>query len=127
MHALLHQTAAHAQSARGGLDVEEAQLGDLVILPHQENRTDDFTAPLSDPAMLTIGVVALGKFPGYLGDEAFKVGVPAVVTAVKHAMAVNDPANVSRPMGADQPWFTHLAFRLQNLFDAAHGGKQGLL
>src|SRR5262249_34573678 len=86
--ALLDQAGADAEAARGGLHVEQAQLGRRLVRPaHQEYGADHGALALGDPAALAFAVEALEEGAGDVGDKALEALVPAVLLGVERAMA----------------------------------------
>src|ERR1700737_2767741 len=68
--ALGDEPAADAEPARPGLDIEQAQFGDLLALLDEEYGTGDRTLALGDPAALAVGVEVLDEPGGDPGAQA---------------------------------------------------------
>src|SRR5687768_2051723 len=60
-NALVHQAPTDSEPPRRWLDVEQAQLADLVRLPDEKHRADDIAILLGDPASLPLGVEVLDE------------------------------------------------------------------
>ena len=125
--ALVHQTAADAQSARLGLDQEQAQLADRLCRLDQKDASHTLAIALGDPAPLALGVEVIDESGDDAGHERLEVLVPAVLLGVQRAVPLDHPAHVA---GA---WLTQQAVagargRLaERELDGAHRLDQALL
>ena len=94
-NAFIHEAAADAQATRRRLDVEQPQSGDSLRILHTENRANDFSVTLSDPASLPLGVEALEEFRGDFRYERLESLIPPILLIVEDPLTVGDPADVS--------------------------------
>jgi len=96
--AFLHEPPADAEAAGGGLDEQQAQLGDLVALAHHHHRAQDLPLALGDPATLAPGVEVAQEFGGDLRHQRLEAVVPAIFPGIERAMAMDDPPEIAGPM-----------------------------
>src|SRR5216683_7648923 len=94
--ALGDEPAADPEPARPGLDIEQAQFGDLLALLDEQHRTGDRTLALGDPAALARGVEILDEPGGDPRDQRLEGRIEAVLLGLEGAVAVDDPAHVAR-------------------------------
>ena len=96
--AFLHEPPADAEAAGGGLDQQQAELGDLVALAHHHHRAQDLPLALGDPAALAPGVEVAQEFGRDLRHQRLEAVVPAIFPGIERAMAMDDPAEIAGPM-----------------------------
>src|SRR6476659_4585910 len=94
-NAFIHEAAANAQATRRRLDVEQPQSGDSLRILHTENRANDFSVALGDPASLALRIEALKEFRGDFRDERLESLIPPMLLIVEDPLTVGDPADVS--------------------------------
>src|SRR6476469_8602761 len=105
-----------------GLDQEQPQLGHGALLLHHEYRPDRLAVDLGDPGALALRVELAQEFGADLPDQRLEAEAPAIFIVIPLAMATDDPADISRVMGAQangfRPWLQdrlHGAHRLHQL------------
>ena len=82
------------------LNEQQAQLGGRAALIHHEDRADALAVALGNPAALALGIELAQEFGDDVGHQRLEQRAPAVLLAVEHAVALDDPAHVARPMRA---------------------------
>src|SRR5829696_2976993 len=97
-----HQAAADAEPAYFRLDEEKSQLGDLLRLPDEEHTTDDLAIPVGDPTTLQFRVVLPDELRHDLRHERLEPLIPAVLSGVEDAVAVDNPAHVAGQVGPEK-------------------------
>src|SRR5690606_5782608 len=107
--------------ARRRLDIEQAQLRDLVGLAHQEYRADDPAVTLRHPGLLAARIEIPGEAGEYLGDKRLERAIPAMFLIVDHALASGDPADVSDPVWPQHEGRSY-GWRLDQPLDLGHRG-----
>src|SRR5215831_10579274 len=96
--ALLHQPASQTEPARLGLHQQQTELRHFVALADHHYRAQDLPLALGDPAALAPGIEFLEEFGGDLRHQRLEALVPAIFLGIEGAMAVDDPAQIPRPM-----------------------------
>ena len=100
--AFFHQAAADAKPARFRLDEEKSQLGDFLRLPDEEHTADDLAISLGDPTTLQSRVVLPDELRHDLRHECLEPLIPAILSGVEDAVAVDDPAHVAGQVGPEK-------------------------
>jgi len=125
--AFVDQTSADAETARCGLDQQQAQLGDLVGLPDQEHRADDRAIALDDPAALALGIEVGDELAGDLGDQRLEALVPTIFLGIDDAVAMDHPADVAGLVRPQQIGLTRRPGPAEQALDRLHRGDQATL
>src|SRR6185312_9816211 len=120
----VHQPRADAETARRGIDVEEAKLGRFVVLMDEEDRADHGSAALGDPAILLTRLEVQNEVGADSGNQSLIADVPAILLGVEHRLAMDDPAHVADAMRADHHSLALLPGRYERLLDLRHGSGQ---
>lgn len=100
----LQHMFAEALTAHVRLDVEEAEFGNLGGFLDEEERTDDGTFALRDPAIFELGVEMFQKLRADFGDEALEFFIEPIFARVNYAMAMDDPTDIAGAVWAEGIW-----------------------
>ena len=83
------------EAARRRLDEQQAKLRDRLRFGNDEDRADDLSVALGDPAALALRIEVVDEVGDDARDEGLEAFVPAVLLGVEHAVAMDDPAHVA--------------------------------
>lgn len=105
--ALVDQRCAEAGSAGGGFDQQQAELGDGGTdgVLDEEDVAYGLGFGFSDPTAVAGGVEVGEEAGGDVSDEELEVGVVAIFLCIDCALAMDNPADVAGPMGAERNVF----------------------
>src|SRR5918995_1803801 len=119
--------AADAKPAYFRLDEEKSQLGDLLRLSDEEHTTDDLAIPLGDPTTLKFRVVLPDELRHDLRHERLEPLIPAILSGVEDAVAVDDPAHVAGQVGPEKVRDHRLGRNAEKPLDGLHRSDQAFL
>src|ERR1700761_8840202 len=99
--ALLDQLRAEAQAPGGRFDPQQPELGHRVGLTYAEDRAGPLTVDFGDPGRLARRITVVQVICDDPGHQRLVALVPAVLRVVAGHLALDDPAHVAGPGGAE--------------------------
>ena len=126
-NALGHESPSDAESAGGGLDQQEPELGDRRGLLDQEDASDVVPIPLGDPASLPFRIEVSQEPSGDFRHEGLELRIPGILFGVDRPVALNDPTDIAGLVGSQEVWLGRVSRGPEETLDAGHRLDQAML
>src|SRR2546425_5893952 len=99
-NALIYEAFANAEPSRRRLYQQKAQLGGLLGLADQKNRSDALAILFGNPASFALRIISFHKLCHDSRNQGLEALVVSVLLGIKHAVAIDHPTDVTRQVCA---------------------------